>query len=286
MKTRIFYFSAIGVCALLVVILVIVAFTGNRPAARKERNKRGMQERFHGAMQDRNQRPMQGRNKGPQRGKNLQAKPTAFQFITKKLNKMGITANGVEIDVTTGTVKWNPNSKWGEYYGKPSSNSQPIAPSILQLHQAIKADPKGIRGCYKTKWGLLRLFTNGDIVTGTLNYYGPTLIIGKLKDNILVGIWIKPAHNKRPMLVGPIQFAFAEKWSAFQSVWKFKKEPQYKNKWVGVKTRCPARGEKLTPKLIPGGPGVPSNARPRQQGKPGNPVGGKIPQKSPPSAKQ
>jgi len=279
MKTRIFYLFAIGICALLALILIwVVVFRGNQPTVPSEKNRRVMQARNPNARQARIPKAVQERNQ--------QTPPiTPFQFITDKLNKMDITVKGVDVDIKNGIVKWGSHSKWGEYYGKPSSESQAIAPSILQLHEAIKANPQNIRGCYQTKWGLLRLYMKDDVVTGTLNYYGPTHFIGKLKDNILVGTWIRPAHNKRPMLVGPMQFAFVNNWSAFRSVWRYKKAPELNNKWVGKKIQCPAMGTKLEQKLVPGGPGVP--AKPEkdktEQAKPGKPVGEKKPQKKLPT---
>jgi len=246
MKTRYFYFFAVGVSVLLLLLLTVHRYREKNPNAKST---------------------------------------TAFQYITEKLNKMGITANGVEVDIQSGIVKWSPSSKWGEYYGNPSSNSQAIVPAILELHQTLKANPQGIRGCYQTKWGLMRLYIKGDVVTGTFNYYGRNHIIGKLKDNILVGVWIRPANKKHPMIVGPLQLAFAKNWSSFRSVWRYKKQPQFNNKWVGTRIKCPARGTKITEKPVPGGPGVPVRTKPGQA-KPSGPPGGKMPQNSAPSTNQ
>lgn len=277
MKTRIFYFFAIAICAVLAVILLLVFHKGDQTRALRK----------FGVMPARYQAT-------------TSPSITPFQYITDKLDKMGITADGIDVDLANGTVKWSPNSKWGEYFGKPSAQSQPIAPIILQQRQAVKATPQDIRGCYQTKWGLLRLYMKDDVVLGTLNYFGPVHIIGKLKDNILVGIWVSPAHKKRPMLVGPIQLAFANKWSVFRGVWKYKKAPIFNNRWVGTKIPCPAKGTKLTQELVPGGPGVPAKPKPGQgkpgqlqpgqpkpgQGKPGGPAGKQMPQRRPPPANQ
>lgn len=271
MKTQHFYYFAAGVCALLLILLLIAYY----PKSTSKDQAAG----------PKNQKTAPLNQTVAPRGKNPNAPTvTAFQFVTDKLNKMGIAANGVDIDVKAGTVKWGSNSKWGEYYGKPGSDSQAIAPMIMQLHQDIKANPQGIRGCYQTKWGILRLFVKDDVVTGTLFYYGPVHIIGKVKDNILVGVWIRPANKKRPMLTGPVQFAFAQNWSAFRSVWKFKKEPQFNSKWVGTKIKCPPGKIKPTQNLEPGGIGMPIKPKPGQP-KPG-PTGAMMPQKSPPPVKQ
>lgn len=260
MKTRNFYYFAIGICVLLVLILLWVMYKGHHPRVPTARNAKAFQARTPGSSQPKRQQP-------------ANQTITAFQFITDKLNKMGVTITSVDVDVKNGIVKWDSNSKWGEYYGKSDSKSQTISPVILKQHQKAKTDPQGIRGCYQTKWGLLRLYIKDDVVTGTLSYYGPTHIIGKLKDNILVGTWIRPAYKNRPMLVGPMQFAFSNDWSSFKSVWKYKKEPEFNSNWEGTKIACPARGTKLEQKLVPGGPGVPVRPKPKPgEAKPGNPA--------------
>lgn len=297
MKTRFFYFFAVGVCALLLILLLTVHHKDEQKPqlAKQDSHQKLIPKVLPNKDNSTTTPPAAPKEKNPN------AKPiTAFQYITDQLNKMGITANGVDVNMASSIVNWSPDSKWGEYYGDPSSKSQAIAPIILELHQALKANPQEITGCYQTKWGLLRLYVKDDVVAGTFFYYGRNHIIGKLKDNILVGLWIRPANNKRPIVVGPVQFAFAEGWSSFKSVWRYKKEPQFKSKWVGTKIPCPAKGTKLTQNLVPGGPGVPVKAKPGQgkpglgkpgqpkpgQAKPGNPTEGKMPQKSPPSAQQ
>lgn len=280
MKKRFFYFFAVGVCALLLLLLLTV-HKGQPQLA----SHNSPQRVISNAMTAKDNSKKVKQLKFLKERKPDAQSVTAFQFITDKLNKMGITANDVEVDLDNGIVKWSPNSKWVEYYGKPSSESQPIAPIILKLRQTLKANSQGIRGCYKTKWGLLRLYVKDDVVVGTFDYYGRKHIIGKLKDNILVGVWISPAKNKRPMLVGPIQFAFSKNWSAFRSVWRYQKQPQFTNKWVGTKIKCPDKGTKLPQIKDLGGPGVPSKPKPGQ-GKPGSPTGAKMPQKNLPPAKK
>jgi len=249
MKTKYFYFFGIGVSLLLLLLLLV----GKNPSEKIS----WLAITHHKDVRDRNTILAESQN--PTASNNH--KQTAFQYIADIVHKKGFFAKGAEIDVKSGVVKWDKSSKWGELYGNPPSHSHPIAPVILKQHHVQKANPKAIQGCYQTNWGLLRLYIKDDVVVGTFNYYGRKHIIGKLKDNLLIGIWIHPSIIHPVLMAGPFQFAFSENWTSFNGTWRYKNQKQFSKVWSGKKITCPLKGAKPNKKPVPGGPGVPGKAK-------------------------
>lgn len=187
-----------------------------------------------------------------------------YQQILDSLNQLGISTKNIVIDTKAGIVNWSPDSNWGEYYGKPGSQSHPITPFILKQYREMKAQPQAIWGCYRTNWGLMNLYIKDDVVTGTLSSLYRNTFIGKLKDNILVGIWMRSAKQKDTMKTGAFQIAFTENWAAFKGLWSYKGKPPLKGRWFGKKVKCPLNEERPFKKPMPGKPGAQKRPQPGQ----------------------
>lgn len=268
MKPRFFYLFGVGVSVLLLFLLLTVSRnTTQHPHPEFNDSSQSSSPQDDAIISDHMQ---PGNNRRPPPNFPQQRNPdvdpsVAFQRVSDALSQLGITIRDINVDTQHGVVNWGPDSNWGEYYGNPPSHSYQIEPFILKQRRVLQAKPEIIRGCYRTNWGPMRLYIKGDTVVGTFNYFGRNNIIGKLKDNILVGIWVRPARNNRPMKSGAFQFAFTENWSSFKGVWRYKGKVPLLKRWHGRKVKCPRTFGQATEKPLPGGPGVPRRSNPKHQ---------------------
>lgn len=169
-------------------------------------------------------------------------------IIDALLAGLGISIDGVDIIIIDGGgyINWCDTCGWGGYYGDATLLTYPIEPGIITQHIVMKAPPKSLTGCYKTTWGIMRLHVKDDKVTGTFKRKGKASgqIVGKLKDNLLIGMWIKPGKDKKDkkaVKTGPFQFAFTEDWMKFTGVWGKKGEVPLKKDWNGKRIKCPPK---------------------------------------------
>lgn len=263
MNSRFFYLVGVGVCAGLLFLLLVV----NRNTQQDPQSgfsDQVLTQNLEGGKTfiDQKRKNNPNRLSPPPQSRGQPEDPNmAFQRLADLLNQLGITTNDIFIDLKHWTVNWGPHSNWNEYYGNPPTHTYRIEPVIQKQHLVLKAPPQLINGCYRTNWGTMRLYVKGDVVIGTFKYFGINHLIGKLKDNIMVGIWVRSARNNRPIRSGAFQFAFTENWSSFKGVWRYKgKVPLFRN-WSGKKIQCPSAFERPTQKPIPGGPGVPGRVK-------------------------
>lgn len=126
----------------------------------------------------------------------------------------------------------------------------------MEQYSTSVTRPDFTEGCYQTNWGFMHLCVQDDIVVGTFNYYGRNYVVGKLQDNILAGVWVRPAKNQSPAQSGIFEFAFAENSRSFNGVWGDKGQNP-SGLWNGVKIACPRKLAAVTKKPALGGPGVP-----------------------------
>lgn len=166
---------------------------------------------------------------------------TLIDIINTLLNGLGIDTNSLNINVDNGSLNFGGGSNWGSFYGDPSATSVPMSQDVINQHVVTKDNPKNIKGCYKTTFGIMRLhIKDNNTVTGSYHYHNRVQYLkGKLKDNILVGVWMEDVEGKKADKVGTFQFAFKPKWASFTGFWGNKGEKKLTNKWDGKKIKCP-----------------------------------------------
>lgn len=164
---------------------------------------------------------------------------TLIDIITGILNGQGIDLNGLNINIDNGTIDFGGDSGWGSFYGDSSATSVPLNQSIVNQHVVTKDNPRNIKGCYDTNFGIMRLHIKGnDEVTGTYHYNGKVQYLkGKLKDNVLVGVWMEDINGKQANKVGTFQFVFKPKWASFKGFWG--QDKNVNQAWDGTKIKCP-----------------------------------------------
>lgn len=166
---------------------------------------------------------------------------TLIDLINQLLNGLGIDITTININIDNGTIDFGGDTGWGSYWGYPGASSAPLADEITQQHIVTKDNPRNIKGCYQTTYGILRLhIKDNNNVTGSYHYKGKVQYLkGKLKDNILAGVWMENIHGKQAGKVGTFQFAFQPKWASFKGLWGNKGDKKLTHTWDGKKIKCP-----------------------------------------------